>query len=54
MRHHPPVSAFHAGFRSRHAVDGAVFHGSLYPKLKFWGKTIDITPKGTMTLELPR
>lgn len=26
------------------------FHGSIHPKLKFWGKSIEVTPKGTVTL----
>ncbi len=48
--HHPPMSAFHA-----EGGDGEyVFHGSLYPKVKFWGKSIEFTPKGTMSIFLPR
>ncbi|CAL9703296.1 unnamed protein product [Knipowitschia caucasica] len=46
--HHPPVSAFHAESLNKDFV----FHGSIYPKLKFWGKSIEAEPKGTMTLEL--
>ncbi|XP_028987323.1 oxysterol-binding protein-related protein 1 isoform X2 [Betta splendens] len=50
VSHHPPVSAFHAeGLK-----DDFVFHGSIYPKLKFWGKSIEAEPKGIMTLELPK
>lgn len=50
VSHHPPVSAFQAeGLK-----DDFVFHGSIYPKLKFWGKSIEAEPKGTITLELPR
>nr|XP_020451509.1 oxysterol-binding protein-related protein 1-like isoform X2 [Monopterus albus] len=50
VSHHPPVSAFHAeGLK-----EDFVFHGSIYPKLKFWGKSIEAEPKGTITLELPR
>uniref|UniRef100_A0A8D3DY66 Oxysterol-binding protein n=1 Tax=Scophthalmus maximus TaxID=52904 RepID=A0A8D3DY66_SCOMX len=50
VSHHPPVSAFHAeGFK-----EDFVFHGSIYPKLKFWGKTIEAEPKGIITLELPK
>ncbi|CAB3386943.1 Hypothetical predicted protein [Cloeon dipterum] len=48
VSHHPPVSAFHAD--SPHFI----FHGSIYPKLKFWGKDVAIQPKGTVTVELPR
>ncbi|XP_047224593.1 oxysterol-binding protein-related protein 1-like isoform X2 [Girardinichthys multiradiatus] len=50
VSHHPPISAFHAeGLR-----EDFVFHGSIYPKLKFWGKSIEAEPKGTITLELPK
>lgn len=48
MSHHPPVSAFHAD------SEDFVFHGSIHPKLKFWGKSIEIHPKGIVTVELPR
>ncbi|XP_034447025.1 oxysterol-binding protein-related protein 2-like [Hippoglossus hippoglossus] len=46
--HHPPVSAFHAQSLKQEFE----FHGSIYPKLKFWGKSVEAEPKGTMTLEL--
>ncbi|XP_029308589.1 oxysterol-binding protein-related protein 1-like isoform X2 [Cottoperca gobio] len=50
VSHHPPVSAFHAeGLK-----EDFVFHGSIYPKLKFWGKSIEAEPKGLLTLELPK
>ncbi|KAI1891375.1 hypothetical protein AGOR_G00143170 [Albula goreensis] len=50
VSHHPPVSAFHAeGLNS-----DFVFHGSIYPKLKFWGKSVEAEPKGIITLELPK
>ncbi|XP_022126297.2 oxysterol-binding protein-related protein 1 isoform X2 [Pieris rapae] len=48
VSHHPPVSAFHA--ESPHFV----FHGSVHPKLKFCGKSVEIQPKGHVTVELPR
>uniref|UniRef100_A0A8C6SJY9 Oxysterol-binding protein n=1 Tax=Neogobius melanostomus TaxID=47308 RepID=A0A8C6SJY9_9GOBI len=48
VSHHPPVSAFHA----ESLKHDFVFHGSICPKLKFWGKSIEAEPKGTMTLEL--
>uniref|UniRef100_A0A665T2K1 Oxysterol-binding protein n=1 Tax=Echeneis naucrates TaxID=173247 RepID=A0A665T2K1_ECHNA len=48
VSHHPPVSAFHAQ-SLKHEFE---FHGSIYPKLKFWGKSVEAEPKGTMTLEL--
>ncbi|KAG2458112.1 OSBL1 protein, partial [Polypterus senegalus] len=48
VSHHPPVSAFHAeGLKN-----DFVFHGSIYPKLKFWGKSVEAEPKGIITLEL--
>ncbi|XP_065284033.1 oxysterol-binding protein-related protein 1-like [Dermacentor albipictus] len=46
VSHHPPVSAFHA--ESSHFK----VHGSVYPKLKFWGKSIEIKPEGHLTVEL--
>ncbi|XP_024921315.1 oxysterol-binding protein-related protein 1 [Cynoglossus semilaevis] len=50
VSHHPPVSAFHAeGLKQ-----DFVFHGSIYPKLKFWGKSVEADPKGVITLELPK
>ncbi|XP_053186704.1 oxysterol-binding protein-related protein 1-like [Scomber japonicus] len=50
VSHHPPVSAFQAeGLK-----EDFVFHGSICPKLKFWGKCIEAEPKGLITLELPK
>lgn len=46
VSHHPPVSAFHA--ESPHFK----VHGSVYPKLKFWGKSIEIKPEGHLSVEL--
>uniref|UniRef100_A0A2R5LBQ6 Oxysterol-binding protein n=1 Tax=Ornithodoros turicata TaxID=34597 RepID=A0A2R5LBQ6_9ACAR len=46
VSHHPPVSAFHAD--SPHFK----LYGSVYPKLKFWGKSIEIKPEGHLTLTL--
>ncbi|CAI9574095.1 unnamed protein product [Staurois parvus] len=34
VSHHPPVSAFYAEGLNKDFI----FHGSIYPKLKFWGK----------------
>ncbi|XP_068191542.1 oxysterol-binding protein-related protein 2-like [Antennarius striatus] len=48
VSHHPPVSAFHA----ESLAGDFVFHGSIYPKLKFWGKSVEAEPRGTITLEL--
>lgn len=46
VSHHPPISAFHADSES------FTFHGSIYPKLKFWGKSVEIQPRGIMTVKL--
>lgn len=48
VSHHPPVSAFHAESPSFQ------FYGSIYPKIKFWGKSIEIQPRGTVTVKLPK
>ncbi|XP_056131921.1 oxysterol-binding protein-related protein 1 isoform X2 [Lampris incognitus] len=50
VSHHPPVSAFHAEGLKKDFV----FHGSIYPKLKFWGKSVEAEPRGIITLELPK
>ncbi|XP_067887199.1 oxysterol-binding protein-related protein 1 isoform X2 [Heterodontus francisci] len=47
VSHHPPISAFHA----EGLTQNFVFHGSIYPKLKFWGKSVEAEPKGIITLE---
>ncbi|XP_055332802.1 oxysterol-binding protein-related protein 1-like [Paramacrobiotus metropolitanus] len=46
--HHPPVSAFDA------SAETWRFYGSILPKLKFWGKSVEIQPKGTVTVELKK
>ncbi|NXG32152.1 OSBL2 protein, partial [Dromaius novaehollandiae] len=48
VSHHPPISAFYSEGLNKDFV----FHGSIYPKLKFWGKSIEAEPRGTITLEL--
>lgn len=48
VSHHPPVSAFHA------ETADWLFHGSIHPKLKFWGKSVEIQPKGVVTVEFPK
>ncbi|MGH0145580.1 UNVERIFIED_CONTAM: hypothetical protein FKN15_042436 [Acipenser sinensis] len=50
VSHHPPISAFHAEGLEKDFV----FHGSIYPKLKFWGKSVEAEPKGVITLELSK
>ncbi|PAA58319.1 hypothetical protein BOX15_Mlig023375g2 [Macrostomum lignano] len=50
VSHHPPTSAFHA-----EATDGSwIFHGAVTPKLSFLGKSVEINPRGTVTLEFPK
>ncbi|XP_071569289.1 oxysterol-binding protein-related protein 2 isoform X1 [Temnothorax longispinosus] len=48
VSHHPPVSAFYAD------SEDFIFHGSIHPKLKFWGKSLEVHPKGVVTVELPK
>ncbi|EDW32448.1 GL10436 [Drosophila persimilis] len=48
VSHHPPVSAFHA------ESNDFKFHGSINPKIKFWGKSVEVNPKGTVTIEFPK
>ncbi|XP_044765810.1 oxysterol-binding protein-related protein 2 isoform X2 [Coccinella septempunctata] len=49
VSHHPPISAFHAEHE-----DDWIFHGSIHPKLKYWGKSVEIQPKGIVTVEFPK
>ncbi|XP_054157908.1 oxysterol-binding protein-related protein 1-like [Oppia nitens] len=46
VSHHPPISAWHA------ESDHFILHGTINPKLKFWGKSIEVSPEGTITLKL--
>ena len=48
--HHPPVSAFHAEGRGPVPY---TYEGSVCPKTKFWGKSVEFTPQGTLQLQLP-
>ena len=42
------MSAFHA-----EGTDNKfVFRDSIYPKTKFWGKSIEFQPRGVLTVEL--
>jgi len=50
VSHHPPVTAFHAD--STDSSSGWKYYGTVNPKTKFWGKSIEVYPKGTLTLEL--
>lgn len=47
--HHPPVSAFHAESTGENKF---VFRGSIYPKTKFWGKSLEFQPRGVLTVDL--
>ncbi|CAG0880371.1 unnamed protein product [Darwinula stevensoni] len=48
VSHHPPISAFHAEHKNY------IFSGSMLPKMKFYGKSVEIIPKGVMTVVLSR
>ncbi|KAK4871789.1 hypothetical protein RN001_015913 [Aquatica leii] len=50
VSHHPPISAFCAEGSNKEWT----FHGSIHPKLKFWGKSVEIQPKGIVTVEFPK
>ncbi|XP_028404938.1 oxysterol-binding protein-related protein 1-like [Dendronephthya gigantea] len=45
VSHHPPISALHCEGK------GFKFHCSVQPKLRFWGKGVEIVPKGIVSLE---
>ncbi|XP_068775359.1 oxysterol-binding protein-related protein 7 isoform X2 [Struthio camelus] len=46
--HHPPISACHA------ESDNFVFWQDMKWKNKFWGKSLEIVPMGTVNVRLPR
>uniref|UniRef100_A0A8B9R5Z7 Oxysterol-binding protein n=1 Tax=Anas platyrhynchos TaxID=8839 RepID=A0A8B9R5Z7_ANAPL len=46
--HHPPISACHA------ESDNFVFWQDMRWKNKFWGKSLEIVPMGTVNVRLPR
>uniref|UniRef100_A0A8C3PFW5 Oxysterol-binding protein n=1 Tax=Chrysemys picta bellii TaxID=8478 RepID=A0A8C3PFW5_CHRPI len=46
--HHPPVSACHA------ESDNFIFWQDMKWKNKFWGKSLEIVPVGTVNVKLPR
>jgi len=48
--HHPPISAWHA---TGSEGDSFVFHGSIYPRVKFWGKSVEFRPQGVCTISFP-
>ncbi|XP_075631273.1 oxysterol-binding protein-related protein 7 isoform X3 [Balearica regulorum gibbericeps] len=46
--HHPPISACHA------ESDNFIFWQDMRWKNKFWGKSLEIVPVGTVNIQLPR
>eukprot|EP01097_Dermamoeba_algensis_P003710 TRINITY_DN2539_c0_g1_i4.p1 TRINITY_DN2539_c0_g1~~TRINITY_DN2539_c0_g1_i4.p1 ORF type:complete len:345 (+),score=62.41 TRINITY_DN2539_c0_g1_i4:479-1513(+) len=46
VSHHPPVSALHVEAKNY------LFWTSIYPKNKFWGKSIEVHPTGRIKLKL--
>ncbi|VDP74436.1 unnamed protein product, partial [Schistosoma mattheei] len=46
VSHHPPITAFHV------ESDNYSLRATLQFKLRFWGKSIDVQPKGLITLQL--
>ncbi|NWU88054.1 OSBL7 protein, partial [Onychorhynchus coronatus] len=48
VSHHPPVSACHA------ESDNFIFWQDMRWKNKFWGKSLEIVPVGTVNVQLPR
>lgn len=48
VSHHPPISAFHAQFRF------GEFFGTVSPRVKFWGISIEILPCAKFFLKLTR
>ncbi|XP_063156834.1 oxysterol-binding protein-related protein 7 isoform X3 [Candoia aspera] len=48
VSHHPPVSACHA------ESDNFIFWQDMKWKNKFWGKSLEIIPVGTVNVQLPR
>lgn len=48
VSHHPPISAYHGESES------FIIRGSVQPKLKFWGKSIEVKPDGYVNVELKK
>ncbi|RWS09473.1 oxysterol-binding protein-related protein 1-like protein [Dinothrombium tinctorium] len=46
VSHHPPISATHT------ETPNWVFSTSVQPKLRFWGKFVEIKPEGLLTLKM--
>jgi hypothetical protein len=51
VSHHPPISAFHTESIKNNDWE---FYGFINPKIKFWGKSVEIYPKGKLTLKLKK
>ncbi|XP_057309059.1 oxysterol-binding protein-related protein 1-like [Hydractinia symbiolongicarpus] len=49
VSHHPPVSALHVESGS-----GFELTMSMQPELKFWGKDIEVKPKGNVVIKIPK
>jgi len=49
VSHHPPVSALYVESQS-----GFELTMSMEPELKFWGKDIEVRPKGNVTIKIPK
>ncbi|XP_048589891.1 oxysterol-binding protein-related protein 1 isoform X2 [Nematostella vectensis] len=48
VSHHPPITALQC------ESDDFIFHVTVQPKLKFWGKGVEVQPKGMVTLKFPK
>jgi len=49
VSHHPPISALYAESES-----GFELTMTMQPELKFWGKDIEVKPKGGVTIKIPK
>lgn len=48
VSHHPPISAYHA------ESDYFLYTGSIHPKMRFWGRTVEVHPEGLNRIYLKR
>ncbi|XP_022666033.1 oxysterol-binding protein-related protein 1-like isoform X2 [Varroa destructor] len=50
VSHHPPISAFHG-----ESVKGTyVVEGCVNPRIKFWGRSVEIRPEGSVRVRFPQ
>ncbi|OQR70774.1 oxysterol-binding protein-related protein 1-like [Tropilaelaps mercedesae] len=50
VSHHPPISAFHG-----ESVNGGyIVEGCVNPRLKFWGRSVEIKPEGSVRVRFPK